>query len=89
MKKGGYKIIDFKDINITTGTGVTVIGVYEDIEKSYRKAILLSGITLDGVEKPDCFIDCEVSDGNYTFTAYGKTWTITKDDLVTATSAGA
>lgn len=85
MKKGGYKIIDFKDINITTGTGVTVVGVYEDIEKSYRKAILLSGITVDGVEKPDCFVDCEISDGNYNFTAYGLTWVITKEDLVTAT----
>lgn len=89
MLKGGYKIIDFHDINITTGEGVTVTGVYEDIEKSHRKAIMLSGITIDNVEKPDCYVDCEVADGNYTFTAYGKTWTITNADLVTASNPAA
>lgn len=89
MLKGGYKIIDFKDVNITTGTGVTVTGVYEDIEKSHRKAILLSGITIDGVEKPDCFVDCEVADGNYKFTAYGKSWEITNANLVTVTNTAA
>lgn len=89
MLKGGYKIIDFKDVNITTGAGVTVTGIYEDIEKSHRKAILLSGITIDGVEKPDCFVDCEVTDGNYKFTAYGKTWEITNADLVTVNNPAA
>lgn len=84
MLKGGYKIIDFKDIPIVTGTGVTVVGVYESIESSHRKAIMLSGINLDGVEKPDCYVDCSVQDGNYKFSAYGKNWTITKDDEVTA-----
>lgn len=89
MLKGGYKIIDFHDVNITTGTGVTVIGVYESIEKSHRKAIMLSGVTIDNVEKPDCFVDCEVTDSNYTFTAYGKTWTITNADEVTVNNPAA
>lgn len=83
MVKGGYKIIDFKDINIVTGTGATVTGIYESIEESHRKAILISGITIDGIEKPDCFVDCEIADSNYTFTAYGKTFTVTNADLVT------
>lgn len=83
MFKGGYKIVNFHDINIVTTDGATVLGVYESIESSHRKAILISGITIDGVEKPDCFIDCEVSDGNYTFAAYGKTFTVTHDDKVT------
>lgn len=83
MKRGGYKIIDFRDVNITTGTGATVSGIYESIEKNHRKAILISGITIDNVEKPDCFVDCEVSGSNYTFTAYGKTFTITAEDKVT------
>lgn len=89
MRKGGYKIVDFKDINITTGEGVTVAGVYESIESSHRKAIMLSGVTIDSVEKPDCFVDCEVQDSNYTFSAYGKTWTITNADLVTVAVAAA
>lgn len=83
MKRGGYKIIDFGDVNITTENGATVVGIYENIEKTHRKAIMISGITIDNVEKPDCFIDCEIAGGNYTFTAYGKTFTITNADKVT------
>ena len=83
MIKGGYKIIDFKDINILTGDGATVMGIYEDIEKTHRKAIMVSGITIDGVEKPDCFVDCEVSGSDYKFSAYGKTFTITSENKVT------
>ena len=83
MKRGGYKIIDFGDVNILTEGGATVTGIYEDIKKAHRKAILISGITIDNVEKPDCFVDCDVSGSNYTFTAYGKTFTITNADKVT------
>lgn len=86
MLKGGYKIVDFKDVNITTGTGVTIAGIYDEIERSYRKAIMISGVTIDKVEKPDCFIDCEVADGSYKFNAYGKSWVITNADLVTVSN---
>lgn len=82
MKKGGYQIIDFGDVNITA-TGVTVPGVHHAIESSNRKAILISGVTLTGVEQRDCFVDCANASGNYTFSAYGKTFTITADDKVT------
>ena len=83
MIKGGYKIINFKDIDIKTGKGATIAGIYEDIEKSHRKSIMISGVTIDEVKKSDCFVDCEVSGINYTFTAYGKTFTITNADKVT------
>lgn len=83
MLKGGYKIIDFQDVNILAEGGAVVIGIYEEIEKSHRKAILISGVTIDGVEKPDCFIDCEVQDSSYTFSAYGKSFTITAEDKIT------
>lgn len=32
--------------------------------------------------KGDCFIDCSITDGSYTFSAYGKTFTISNDDTV-------
>ena len=83
MIKGGYKIIDFNDVNIITGDGATVQGIYDDIKNSHRKAIMVSGITIDGVEKPDCFVDCEVSGSDYKFSAYGKTFTITSENKVT------
>lgn len=83
MKNGGYAIIDFGDNDIVTGTGATIEGIYEAIEGSYRKAILISGITVDGIEKRDCFVCPEITDSNYTFTAYGKTFTITAENKVT------
>lgn len=83
MLKGGYDIIDFKDVNITTETGATITGIYNAIAASYRKALLVSGITLDGVEQRDCFIDCTHAENSYTFTAHGKTFTITNEDKIT------
>lgn len=82
MKKGGYQIIDLGDVNITAA-GVTVPGIHQAIESSCRKAILISGVTLNGVEQRDCFVDCTNASGNYTFSAYGKTFTISAEDKVT------
>lgn len=80
--KGGYQIIDFKDVNITAD-GSTITGIYESIEGTHRKALLVEGVTFDGVEKRACFVDCEAGEGSFTFTLYGKTFTITSDDKVT------
>lgn len=81
--RGGYKIIDFGNTNITTESGGTISGIYESIENSYRKALLISNIEIDGVEKNDCIVCAEIADGNYTFTAHGKTFTIKNDDTIT------
>lgn len=88
MLKGGYKIIDFKDAALTTGGGaVTIEGIYEAIEASYRKPLLLSGLNIDGTERNDIFATPTVSSSNYVFTAYGKTITITDADAVTVANA--
>lgn len=83
MKRGGYHILDFKDVNITTESGATIVGIYESIEGSYRKAILVSGITIDGVEYRDTFVDAVAGANNFSFTAHGKTFTIDNADKVT------
>lgn len=82
MIKGGYKIINLKNVAIDTENGTTLTGIYNDIENNYRKPLLLSGVVIDGVEKADTFINVIVSDGNYTFATYGKTYTISSDDLI-------
>lgn len=82
MLNGGYKIIDFQDNNLTTETPVVITGIYDSLENNNRKAIMVSGITIDGVHKNDCFVDCSVDNSSYTFTAYGKTFTITNEDSV-------
>lgn len=83
MKRGGYHIVDFKDVNITTAEGAVITGIYEEIEGSYRKAILVSGVTIDGVEQRDTWVDPVSGDNNYTFTAYGKTFTVANTETVT------
>lgn len=83
MKRGGYHIVDFKDVNITTAEGATIAGIYEELEGSYRKAVLVSGVTIDGVEYRDTFVDVSHSENNYSFTAYGKTFTVTNEEKVT------
>ena len=37
MKRGGYKIIDFKDVNILTDGGATVTGIYELLKSRIEK----------------------------------------------------
>lgn len=81
--KGGYKIIDFKDINLVTGVGISITGVYDAIKSNYRKAILISGISIDGVKMADSFVELLVNGTKYTGTLYGKTITITNTDVVT------
>lgn len=86
MIKGGYKIIDFKDTLFTTGGATMMIdGIYDTIEASYRKPLLLSGLNIDGTECNDVYATPTVSGTNYVFTAYGKTITIQDTDAVTVT----
>lgn len=88
MIKGGYHILNLADNNLTTEAGATIAGAYSSIEGSYRKPVLLSGATIAGVEKRDCFVCPELTEGNYTFTAHGYTFTITSEDVVTIAAAG-
>lgn len=82
MKNGGYKIIDLRDNNLTA-VGTTIKGVYEAIEHSYRKPLLLSGIVIDGVEKNDAFVVAEAGVGSYVIKYGEKAITITSEDDVT------
>lgn len=82
MKKGGYQIIDLKNTPLTSGSGAMVIdGIYSSIE-STNKAILFSGIVIDGVEYNDTFVELTEDGSNYVGTMYGKTITIQDNDVV-------
>ena len=83
--KGGYKLIDLKENKLTVGgEGVTVKGIYNSIENSYNKPLILTGINIGGIERNDVFIDFAVNSGNYVanISATEKI-TITNADLVT------
>lgn len=85
MIKGGYKVVDLKDTNLssTTEGGVTINGVYSSIEAAYRKPLLFSGIVIEGVEKNDCLPDVTAGENSYSVSMYGKTVTVTNTDNVT------
>lgn len=87
MKNGGYAIIDFKDTDLTSGVASTIDGVYEAIEGSYRKPLLLSGIVIGSVEKNDIFVEVNVSGSDYEIVCYGGTIVITSADAVTYTAS--
>ena len=88
MRNGGYKIINLKDVDITS-TAKKVVGIHDDIENSFRKPLLLSGITINGAEKNDAFVAPTVSSGSYLFKVYGGTITITSQDMVSFTADAA
>lgn len=80
--RGGYQLINLKDKNIVTGSTATIKGIYNQIENNHRKNMILTGITIDGVEYADCSICPTLNGSNYTFTAWGKTYTVTDTDKV-------
>ena len=83
----GYKVIDFRDNNLTTTAAVTISGIHDAIEAAYRKPLLLSGLTIAGAEKPAVFAQVTESSGSYQFTVYGYKLTISTADAVTVTTA--
>ena len=86
--KGGYKLINLKDSKLTIGgDGVTVKGVYNSIENSYNKPLILTGINIGGSERNDVFINFSYNSGSYVanISATEKI-TITSADLVTITT---
>lgn len=83
--KGGYKLIDLKDSKFNVGgDGVTVKGIYNSIENSYNKPLILTGINIGGVKRNDVFIDFSYNSGSYVanISATEKI-TITSADLIT------
>ena len=82
--KGGYKLIDLKDSKFTVdGDGITVKGVYNSIENSYNKSLILTGINIGGVERNDVHINFKVDSGNYIANiSTTEKITITNADLV-------
>lgn len=85
MKQGGYHIVDFGSTNISSTEGATIKGIYESIEGSLTKAILISGVVIDNVEHRDTFVDVTTGDNAYTFSAYGKSFSISSEDAISLT----
>jgi hypothetical protein len=75
MTKGGYQILDLSGTNFETGVTSYVEGAHSKLE-STRKVILVSGLTVDGEEYRDAFVDFTVNESDFVGTMHGKTITI-------------
>lgn len=80
--KGGYKIINFKGIPLNKDSKVTIKGIYDYIEKSYRKPLLFSGVNIKGIIYPDMFIQAILTSARYEVTLDNVKLYITNDDGV-------
>lgn len=87
MRKGGYRIIDLDDINFTLDVAMMIPAIHEEIEGSYRKPLLLSGLTVAGVEYADVYVTPVVNESAYMISAYDFTIKVESTDAVTISKA--
>lgn len=88
MFKGGYKIIDLKKTPFVAGGAAMMIdGIYDAIEASYEKPLMLAGLNVGGVEYGAAYVVPTVADSAYTFTVYGYTITVQDTDAVSVAAA--
>jgi hypothetical protein len=70
--QGGYKIIDFKGIDLINEE-IPNTSIYKAIEESYKsKALLLTNIVIDKVEYNAVFKEIKHIDNYYTFEVYDR-----------------
>lgn len=82
MKKGGYKIIDLKGLDLKfNGGDFDDSSIYTSLITSHLKVLLITGLLLDGVKLNDVFTTPTYSDGEVSFIVYNKLITITSTDF--------
>ena len=79
---GGYQILNFNNVSLTSGSGVKIEGVYDTLEGNYRKPILISGLVIEGIEQVSTFSQFVVADGSYKTELAQGSIVITDDDTV-------
>lgn len=88
MFKGGYKIIDLKKVPfVAGGDPVTIAGIYDAVEASYEKPIMLAGLNVGGTEYGAAYVVPAISGTSYVFTVHGYTITVQDTDTVTVVAA--
>lgn len=87
--RGGYRIIDFKGVALTSGTQATIPGLYESASNPYRKRMQVTGLVVGTTKYPDFSAEFVPSSSNFTSTLVinGDTVeiVITSADAVTVT----
>lgn len=87
--RGGYRIIDFKGIALTSGTQATIPGLYESARNPYKKRMQVTGLVVGTTKYPDFSAEFVPSSTTFTTTLVinGDTVSIviTSADAVTVT----
>lgn len=81
-KKGGYQIVDFKGVDITTET--VIEGIFDIAQSKFGKPVLASGLNFGDGVLPDIFVEETIGADSIEFVAYGFTVTIGDGDSVEA-----
>lgn len=91
--KGGYKIIDLKNTPLTSGQEASIEGLFENVKNTYKKALMVSGLTVSDISYPDFFAvfiaDSENMTSNNVIGGSQVSITITPDDNITVTVGNA
>ena len=77
-RKGGYLIIDLKNYDLLTivedNSALPIKyckELFQLLEQNYNKQVLISGITINKIEKNDCVVNIYYYDNYYVFDLYG------------------
>ena len=81
--KGGYRIINFAKVPLTSGVASTIPGTYEATANAYGKATMISGLVIGGIDYPDFYAPFVEGNSSYTTTV-----TISGHDLTIAVAEG-
>lgn len=82
MVKGGYQIINFNGVKFIKNTPMKLSNIYDKIEGT-DKAILLSGLNVNGVDYRDIMCTPIVNETSYVIKAFDFSIDISDTDIVT------
>lgn len=68
--KGGYKIVSFKNLDLTTENGVIVDGVYQAIANPFKKQLMLADVNIKGETQTECFVIAEYNETSKEYLIY-------------------
>ena len=80
-KKGGYQIIDLRNKNFAGSVSFEFPGIYDSIEGT-NKAILVSGLVVNGYLKHDEFASVVVAGSSYRLKVTNYTVVVSDTDVV-------
>lgn len=62
--RGGYQIVNFKNYALTSGESANIEGIFATVFNPYKKATMISGLTVGDVEYPDFYAPFTENSGN-------------------------